>query len=289
MGRVVTLKRRVKYIDPSLPTFVKLPANPMPRTWAMVVRPYVPFPSHAHPKCVFKVVETDLVQQVNRMIDPNPKEEGQQQKTTTTNESTESSTTSSCPLGEFEGIYMDPPWELPGRPNQHRAAITPSMLRALDLPRLMPYGLLFIWVEKEVIRELLDVTRAWGMEYVEHFAAVNVDVNNTFAAGFPHHGAVFQRTKSTLLIFRRKKDQDDNLELRHQRSADTTFEMVRRYARGIVHERCDFAYNVIETLLPNAAYKDDTGRGKLLHLWSSGYANTRPGWTSICDKRTISD
>jgi hypothetical protein len=36
---------------------------------------------------------------------------------------------------------------------------------------------------------------------------------------------------------------------------------------GLAEEKPDFTYHVIETLLPNAAYKEDAGRGKLLELY----------------------
>jgi hypothetical protein len=38
---------------------------------------------------------------------------------------------------------------------------------------------------------------------------------------------------------------------------------------GISEEKPDFTYHVIETLLPNAAFKEDAGRGKLLELYAT--------------------
>jgi hypothetical protein len=36
---------------------------------------------------------------------------------------------------------------------------------------------------------------------------------------------------------------------------------------GLTEEKPDFVYSVIETLLPNAVYNVETGRGKLLELY----------------------
>jgi hypothetical protein len=84
MGRVVTLKKRIKYVDPSLPTLVKIPPHPIPRTWAHLIRPYEPPVMAPCEKATF--IETDDIFSVDL----------------------------EALGGEFEGIYMDPPWVIPG-------------------------------------------------------------------------------------------------------------------------------------------------------------------------------
>jgi hypothetical protein len=42
---------------------------------------------------------------------------------------------------------------------------------------------------------------------------------------------------------------------------------------------------MIETLLPDGAYKDDTNSGKFLELWGK-HGVRRKGWTSIVQQKT---
>jgi hypothetical protein len=41
------------------------------------------------------------------------------------------------------------------------------------------------------------------------------------------------------------------------------------------------AYEMMETLLPDARYTPETGRGRLLELWAKRCQERRPGWFSI--------
>jgi len=76
----------------------------------------------------------------------------------------------------------------------------------------------------------------------------------------------------------------DQLELRHQRNPDVVFDYIKRQGAdlsvqqidlplglhvwlGLKEEKPDFVYTVVETLLPNAIYKEESKRGKLLELY----------------------
>lgn len=66
--------------------------------------------------------------------------------------------------------------------------------------RVIEKGLLFIWVEKEIIPQVLQVAKVWGFEYVENLVWVKLQANNhpeTLSYTF------FKRSKETLLIFRK--------------------------------------------------------------------------------------
>ena len=52
---------------------------------------------------------------------------------------------------------MDPPWRLPGVKDFGPNTVTANMIEKLQLNALIPKGLIFMWVEKEVI---IDVSYA---------------------------------------------------------------------------------------------------------------------------------
>jgi hypothetical protein len=88
-----------------------------------------------------------------------------------------------------------------------------------------------------------------------------------------------------MLMFRRDVRQypkAKEVELRHQRSADVTLDVVQTTASG---RRAipPHVYKAMETLLPEAlkvGYK-----GRLLELWSEpGPAGRRAGWTVVSDE-----
>jgi hypothetical protein len=91
--------------------------------------------------------------------------------------------------------------------------------------RLIPNGLIFLWVEKELIfdvrtcltiavfffffdvivilRQAVKILMNWGFIYVENLVWVKKGVNNKFVTQpYPY----FKRTKLSLLIFRRPSD-----------------------------------------------------------------------------------
>ncbi len=80
-------------------------------------------------------------------------------------------------------------------------AITPSDLRKLNITtKLIETGFIFIWVEKQLIAEVLDVMLEWGFKYVENLIWVRENIDNTIRRE-PH--TYFNKSKSTLLMCRK--------------------------------------------------------------------------------------
>jgi len=245
-GFVYTIRKKVRYEDPNAPTYVRIPPQPIPRSWCKTV---VPFTKPENDPLGNTYIEGNILKMDLRKY------------------------------GEFEAILMNPPWYTGDQkdPSRLPGTIVPEELVKLKITdELMPKGLIFIWVEKELIPKVFKVMKKWNFIYVENFAWVKKSVNNKFVAQ-PYK--YFQKSKTTLLIFRKfTVDAKDQLELRHQRNPDVVFDYIKR--QGLKEEKPDFVYTVVETLLPNAIYKEESKRGKLLELWGER-SHRRPGWTTI--------
>ena len=122
-------------------------------------------------------------------------------------------------------------------------------------------GFIFIWVEKRLISDVLDVLLTFGFKYVENLVWVRQDINNKV---LQEDAAYFRRSKSTLLMCR--KASNKHVELRHQRSPDVVFDFVRKLPGTDMEEPPVAVYDMIETLLPTALYDSKTNRGRLLEL-----------------------
>lgn len=101
----------------------------------------------------------------------------------------------------------------------------------------MKDGLVFIWVEKEYISQLIKCFESQDFIYVENMCYVMLDQNMkedtdctrqiNIEDSFVHENSTFLRkSKKTLLIFRRmsNKKATCTLELRHQRTCDVCFD-----------------------------------------------------------------
>ena len=121
---------------------------------------------------------------------------------------------------KFQAVYMDPPLCLPGeipRKNQ----ITLAQLTAVPVPDLIPgSGFLFVWIEKEMILDMLRIAEKWGFHYVENFCWIKKNVSNKFVKE-PY--TYFNKSKLTMLVLRK----DGDIELRHQRNPDCVFDFVK--------------------------------------------------------------
>jgi len=69
---------------------------------------------------------------------------------------------------EFLGVLLNPPW----------ASITPKQVDGLGLPKLCPVGFIFVWVEKEVLDQVVDVLVQQKYVYVENLTWVLMNANN---------------------------------------------------------------------------------------------------------------
>jgi hypothetical protein len=149
------------------------------------------------------------------------------------------------------------------------------------LDQVLPAGLAFIWVEKETIADVrriislhniivsysqsagmfqaVKLFTSWGFTYVENLCWIR---------RYPNHSIVtedydyFTKSKGILLIFKR----GDGIHLRHQRNPDVIFDYVRR-DKYLAEDKPENIYDIIETLLPEGNYKEETHEGRFLELY----------------------
>ncbi|KAI8144119.1 hypothetical protein BJV82DRAFT_608353 [Fennellomyces sp. T-0311] len=246
-GNYFMVKKRVSTIDPSLPTYVKIPGKPIPRSWAhSILRLSDEKPVHI----------ASSYHEVDDILSLDLKAYGT----------------------SFNAVYMDPPLLLPGEEP------TPGKIHIDDLARLnvsdiVPFGFLFVWIEKEWLQRIVLLAESWGFKYVENFCWIKKNINNQIHKGEYRY---FNKSKLSLLIFRKEGD----IELRHQRNPDCVFDFIKPMLPGeITESKPVFMYEVIETMLPTAVYhpeKNAGGKG-LLELWAKK-GQQRTGWTTILEK-----
>lgn len=228
---------------PAEDSYVRVPPVPVPRSWAKAVAPLVPEEERrAAMEGRFRYEETDDVAGTDLV----------------------------ALGGGFLGVLMSPPWD---------DGFTPADLARLRLPvEAMDRGFLFIWTDKRLISDVLDVATGWGFRYVENLTWVRQRFNNRNTA---EDSPWIRRSKSTLLMVRRETDA--RVELRHQRSPDVIFDFVRRDPATGREVMPPTVYRTIETLLPTALYSEADGRGRLLELWAGGRGSCRAGWTTVVE------
>ncbi|ORX61374.1 hypothetical protein DM01DRAFT_1299285 [Hesseltinella vesiculosa] len=251
-GRYVMVKKRVSLIDPSLPTYVRLPGNPIPLSWAHTIL-HMEEIEHKDPPAGSRSLQVDDILSTDLTTFGN----------------------------KYTAVFMDPPLLLPDE-EPCPGKIDIQDLAKLNVSAVVPAGFLFIWIEKEWIRELVRIAKGWGFKYVENFCWIKKHINNQFVR---QPFRYFNKSKLTLLIFR--KENDNTTELRHQRNPDCLFDFVRpRIPDEVSESKPDFAYHIIETLLPTAVYDPENNpKGeRLLELWAKR-DQSRAGWTSIVERR----
>ncbi|KAK8815465.1 hypothetical protein WA158_003677 [Blastocystis sp. Blastoise] len=184
----------------------------------------------------------------------------------------------------FEGILINPPWD----------HVTPQDIANLSFPSsVIPTGMIFIWVDKKYIHDILLIMEKKNFYYVENVNWMDKEPNNVFHSS--DSSTLFRSGKRTMLLFRRGKRRNFSsaveflpLQLRHQRTTDVYIgskpqEQYKQYSNGI-----EFIYGLIETLLPEGNFSEITNRGKFLELWGQkGY--TRKGWTIISEEKEESN
>ncbi|KAI8377832.1 uncharacterized protein BYT42DRAFT_571867 [Radiomyces spectabilis] len=248
-GNYFMVKKRVSALDPSLPTYVKIPGKPIPRSWAHTIL-------HMQPKASLTIPLASQLHQVDDILSTDLKQFGQ----------------------GFSAVYMDPPLLLPGE-EPVPGKIHIDDLAKLNVSEIVDAGFLFIWLEKEWLQRIVNITATWGFKYVENFCWIKKNINNQFHKS-PY--TYFNKSKLSLLIFRKEGE----IELRHQRNPDCVFDFVRPPLPDEVSEaKPAFMYDVIETLLPNAVYhaeKNPKGE-KLLELWAKK-GQRRTGWTTVVER-----
>ncbi len=152
--------------------------------------------------------------------------------------------------------------------------------------RLMQDGMLFVWVEKEYIRDVCVFFEDQGFYYVENMVWVMLDETmrsevlktnliDATPAFIRDDYCYLKKTKKTLLMFRRiaSSDLGSKLELRHQRTGDVVFDWkgillcfnVSTDPTNPYKKPQDYVYMLIETLLPRAKI-DQKNKFKMLEL-----------------------
>ncbi|KAI9004420.1 MT-A70-domain-containing protein [Hyaloraphidium curvatum] len=231
--------------DPSLPTYVRIPPCPVPRTWARHIQRL----DECDGGDWCRYIEADVRKFDFRQLGT-----------------------------DFQCILLDPPLKaVSNSRSDGDSCISVEELGALDLSPLMRSGFIFIWVEKEMIPHVIRMAeKKWDCRYVENFAWVKKHLNNRIVT---EESTYFRRSKLTCLIMRKAGE----IEMRHQRSADCEFDFLKpRHARALTDEKPVFLYEVIETLLPQAIETAEPAhrRFRLLELWARPNAR-RHGWISV--------
>ncbi|CAG8785036.1 4855_t:CDS:2, partial [Dentiscutata erythropus] len=242
-GNFFTVKKKVSNIDPSLPTYMRIPTLPIPRSWALTISP--PSVELVAPILGSRYFEKDILSM------------------------------DFTKLGSgFQAIYIDPPLLLPGEaPSPGKISI--QQFANLNLTVIVPKGFIFIWVEKEYIPDIVQIAEKWHFRYVENFCWIKKNINNQISRESYRY---FNKSKLSLLIFRK----DGEIELRHQRNPDCVFDFIKPHTPDMLTEaKPRVMYEIIETLLPQAVFSEQNNKGdKLLELWGKKGVR-RQGWTTI--------
>ncbi|KAK9763125.1 hypothetical protein K7432_010498 [Basidiobolus ranarum] len=166
-GNFFMVKKKVSAIDPSLPTYVKIPAIPIPRSWVHTI---------LEKKAIEHEIPGSRYYETNIM------------------------SLDLLAIGKhFQVIYMDPPLLLPNeKPSPGK--ITLEQLAALEISRIVPVGFLFVWIEKEYLPDIVQIADKWGFKYVENFCWIKKNINNQIAC---QPSTYFRKSKLSLLIFRK--------------------------------------------------------------------------------------
>jgi len=193
-----------------------------------------------------------------------------------------------------EAILINPPWK--------KILEDPTELdkfKTLNFEKnLMKDGLIFIWVEKEFLVEIIKMFEKMGYFYVENLVWVKMnDLNKNESDIYERNTGsydlsklfsredytFFKKSKLTLLILRKKVNTKQKLELRHQRTCDVAFEYYNK-ATDVDKKPSYYVYSLIETLLPKAMVDESAKKKELrmLELWSN--KECRKGWIKIYEK-----
>eukprot|EP00871_Galdieria_phlegrea_P001984 jgi/Galph1/2787/GphlegSOOS_G1478.1 len=216
-----------------------MPADPLPRSWAIPIRPRVSMKAE---NGIY--LEKDI-----RQFD------FKELKQT------------------FQCVYMDPPWCENLRPC--------DVASLKNLYYVLPFGFIFIWVEKWMIPEVIKVFEGKGFNYVENICWIHKNANNKIRESDYKY---FRVGHSTLLVLRKLgKRPEDTIQLQHQRNPDVVYDFCcwkKRLSDDIPEQyrKPLFVYHIIETLLP-----DGLAKVLLLELWCEP-GTRRNGWISIAQK-----
>lgn len=152
--------------------------------------------------------------------------------------------------------------------------------------KCMKEGLIFIWVERDMMSEVIEYFEEKGIKYVENMIWVKLNSKNKSSKSYLKSDSVsqnpsnlfdvtdlysdetyeyFAKSKMTLLIFRKfRPNNQRTLELRHQRTGDAVFDFVDTTIP--FYRPFEYVYRLIEVLLPKANYSPKNECFKLLEM-----------------------
>lgn len=265
------VRRRVRAADPDEILQIRVPPAPIPLAWGRTVKHYEPegkrglraeaVLSH-HPR-------SDAAKKGNNAAD------GQSMPVPPTEyvevpRLAELSLGKYIPTGKtFQAAVINPGWE--SQDGETGSALT--ALSKLPLTRLVPSGFVFIWTPKQHVHAVCKQMLKWGYVYIENLTWVYRGANHKVMS-LPSQ--FVGNSHMTLYMFR-MADKGKDIELRHQRNPDVTFDCLAS-VRGVDGEVSmpDETFVMVETLLP-------TGKGQLLELWAPRGVR-RPGWHHVVER-----
>lgn len=249
-GLYYTIKKKVKMVDPLLPSYVRIPSQvPLPRSWARTVTPYTGL-NHQFKIEGCEYIETEMARFDAKTLNR-----------------------------KFQAVLIDPPWcDMENDLVHHRHQVNAEQLYQLRIDEVVDAGLLFIWTEKHHIASCIQVASKWGFTYVENLIWVKQNVNHTISDVLGAQ-TFFASSKISLLIFKK----GSGFAIKHQRNPDIIFDYIRHENKYLTLDKPKYAYTIAETLLPEACYNENTGQGLFLELWARRGAR-RKGWTQVAQQ-----
>ena len=192
---------------------------------------------------------------------------------------------------QLHSIFISPPW--------NSNSYTFDTFKKLNIPIFaMENGLLFIWTKKEYLCDMIDYIESLEenstIKYVENLVWVKLekkietntnpenpfDINDIFHKG---NSEYFTNSHMTLLMFKKEKNPNVKIELRHQRTSDVVFDIYDK-ERNVNYSPNEFIYKMIEILLPKANISEEPkGELKMLEIYAMKNSNRR-GWIHISEE-----
>jgi len=266
------VRRKVRVEDPDSIAQIRVPAAPLPLSWGRAVKPYIPVHMRGDRKCADAVhvamppppmkAASNEVDAARAIPEPPP-------CTYLELPSLSSLDVKNLPNAAYQAVLINPGWE---KDADTEAATALSNLESLPIPRLVPTGFVFIWVPKYHVAAVCKQMAKWGYTYIENLTWVWLSPANKVLT----LKSQFIRASHLTLYMFRVADKGKDIELRHQRNPDVTFDCIAASPEGgLVKSIPNETFVAVETLLP-------TGKGKLLELWSERGAK-RPGWTHVVE------
>ena len=192
---------------------------------------------------------------------------------------------------QLHSIFISPPW--------NNNSYTFNTFKQLNIPiDAMENGLLFIWTKKEYLCDMIDYIESLEenntIKYVENLVWVKLEKNietntnkeNPFNINDIFHkgnSEYFTNSHMTLLMFKKEKNPDVKIELRHQRTSDVVFDIYDKET-NINYSPNEFIYKMIEILLPKANILEaPKGTLKMLEIYAMKNSNRR-GWIHLSEE-----